>query len=547
LFIDYRNAQRVGDIKYLWEPARFHVCVPLAQAWRATGHPQYLDAIALQLDSFLDQCPCPQGVHWSSALESAIRLLNWALVWELTGGRESPLVAGEQGAARLQRWLEAIYWHQHFIHHYYAAWSSANNHLMGEAAGVFVASSVWPLWSESAAWQQQARQLLERECVIQNHRDGVNAEQALCYQQFVLDFLLLPLLVADRRQHAFSDAYRQRVHAMAVFLAALKDDEGGWPQIGDADEGLATGLSVDGVNANYASVLATVGVLFDDAALAQAGRWDDKNNGLLGVACRAHHAALGEQSAHPLPKAFPEGGYFHLGDRALSVWIDAGPLGLGALAAHGHADALQILLWVHGLPVLIDPGTYAYHTEPRWRDYFRGTRAHNTVAIDGLDQSVIGGNFLWLDKAHAHCTDHQTEGREQCFSGYHDGYRRLSSPVRHQRDVCMNVSDHTLQVTDRLLGAGAHGIAQHWHFDPRWQPVLKNNRVTVEVAGTMISMQLDPQLRWQLVRGDEHAPLGWYSRQLDQREPCASLVGQGHGSGDVQLQTRIALNNKGSV
>jgi len=544
-FLDYRDESLVGDIKYLWEPARFHACVPLAQAWRASRNPRYLDAIALQLDSFLAQCPCPVGVHWSSALEHAIRLLNWALLWELTGGRESPLVTGEQGQQRLQRWLASIYWHQHFIHHYYAAYSSANNHLIGEAAGVFVASAVWPLWPESAQWQQRAREILERECIAQNHADGVNAEQALCYQQFVWDFLYLPYQVANKKGQPFSAAYGERLHRMLVFLAALKDGEGCWPQLGDADEGLATGLSVAGVTANHESILASGAVQFSDTALAHAGRWDDKAACLNGEAAHREFLRLQSQPATALPVAFAQGGYYRLGDhQGLCAWMDIGPLGMGALAAHGHADALHVLLWAHGRPVLVDPGTYAYHTQQRWRDYFRGTRAHNTITVDDQDQSVIGGNFLWMEKANAYCLMHDAGGESQRVSGYHDGYQRLPDPLRHERELQLDRRLQCLQITDRLLCEGEHAIQQCWHFDPRWQPVLVGDLLTLDMGETLLTMQLDGQLEWSLHRGHEDLPAGWYSRRLDQREPCSTLIGLAATDGDSVLVTRISLTVK---
>src|SRR5207245_173758 len=98
--------------------------------------------------------------------------------------------------------------------------------------------------------------------------------------------------------------------------------------------------------------------------------------------------------------AFPAGGYYVLGsdlDQPAEVRViaDCGPLGYLSIAAHGHADALSFTLSIAGDEVLIDPGTYAYHTHSGWRAHFRGTAAHNTVRIDGVDQSVPAGNFLW--------------------------------------------------------------------------------------------------------------------------------------------------------
>ena len=75
-------------------------------------------------------------------------------------------------------------------------------------------------------------------------------------------------------------------------------------------------------------------------------------------------------------KSFPQGGYWvmvYAGNTLDEVRVvaDAGP-GYLSLAAHGHADALALVLSLGGRPVLIDPGTYAYHTQRRWRDYFAG-------------------------------------------------------------------------------------------------------------------------------------------------------------------------------
>ena len=59
--------------------------------------------------------------------------------------------------------------------------------------------------------------------------------------------------------------------------------------------------------------------------------------------------------------------------------------------AHAHADALSFQLWADGRPVVVDPGMPTYDAGAE-RDWFRGTRAHSTVAIDG-DQFEPWGAF----------------------------------------------------------------------------------------------------------------------------------------------------------
>ncbi|MFG3757212.1 heparinase II/III-family protein, partial [Klebsiella pneumoniae] len=77
------------------------------------------------------------------------------------------------------------------------------------------------------------------------------------------------------------------------------------------------------------------------------------------------------------------------------------PLGYLSIAAHGHADALSLLLHLDGQPVLVDAGTYLYHAGGAVRDRLRGTAAHNTLCLDGADQSQIAGAFNWRHAAKA--------------------------------------------------------------------------------------------------------------------------------------------------
>ncbi len=56
---------------------------------------------------------------------------------------------------------------------------------------------------------------------------------------------------------------------------------------------------------------------------------------------------------------------------------------------------LSFTLFSGDRELLVDPGTFVYNCAPEWRNYFRSTRAHNTVAIDGRDQAEQGGTFHW--------------------------------------------------------------------------------------------------------------------------------------------------------
>src|SRR5262245_61536065 len=80
--LDYRDARRVGDIKYLWEPNRHLHLATLAQAYALSRRKIYLETLQEHLDSWFLACPYGWGPNWSSSLEVALRLVNWSAAWQ---------------------------------------------------------------------------------------------------------------------------------------------------------------------------------------------------------------------------------------------------------------------------------------------------------------------------------------------------------------------------------------------------------------------------------------------------------------------------------
>src|SRR4029077_12034990 len=162
-----------------------------------------------------------------------------------------------------RRWLSSIYQHAHFVRHHLSLHSSANNHLIGELAGLYIAGRTWPLWRQIIRWVAHAKRRLVAESLLQNAPDGVNREQAISYQQFVLDFLLLAALAGRANADDFPVEYWQRMERMIEFIAALMDVRGNVPSIADADDGYVVSLSQERDFCPYRSLLATGAILFN--------------------------------------------------------------------------------------------------------------------------------------------------------------------------------------------------------------------------------------------------------------------------------------------
>ena len=274
-----------------------------------------------------------------------------------------------------------------------------------------------------------------------------------------------------------------------------------------------------------AALLLRVGDAFFDGENARE-KATDTVRWLLGS---AHALTLENAKVSRTEWAFPDGGYYLFGvdfgeKNEIKGMVDCGALGYLGIAAHGHADALAVTLSIAGEECLVDPGTFSYWNELKWRAYFRGTSAHNTVRIDGLDQSVSGGRFMWTRKANTRVDRAPDSPNEFAFVGSHDGYRRLPDAVRPVRRVQFDAASKVLMVRDEVIGKQDHVVEQFWHFAPDLKIELNGTNAVItgkhfvlraEFSGTDIALNA-----W---RGSEEPPLGWFSRCYEAKEPCTTL------------------------
>ena len=189
---NYRDFSVFGDCKLVWEPSRHHQLVVLARAWQVTGERRYADGCVAQLEAWIDANPFGYGMNWRSPLELGIRIINWVAALDLVRG---------SGALSEESW-QTIY-HQAYLHVWeisrkYSPGSSANNHLVGELAGVFVACSYFKDFPDAARLRQDALARLEAWVADFAFSDGCTPEQALGYQFFVLQFLVIVMRMAER-------------------------------------------------------------------------------------------------------------------------------------------------------------------------------------------------------------------------------------------------------------------------------------------------------------------------------------------------------------
>jgi len=543
--INYRNAELVGNIKVVWELGRHHHLVPMAAAYALTGDERYLKPVTDQIETWVKQNPFAIGVHWCSALELALRLISWAMVHSLIASRKGG--AGLFGVVSdPEAFGNAIYQQAWFIRHYLSRHSSAGNHLFGELAGLWLACQVFDLGEDGKRWRAEAQEELEQQLQLQVFADGVAKEQALYYHLWVLDYALFLQITGRRTGSPFSEEFGERLAAMADFIRDVTPAGGHPPQLGDADDGFVTRFSAVWPADPYKEVLDAEKLTRDKCvpeSLAEKAFW----YGIIGgerETLSSSQPCLPKQRSYP--RVYPDGGYAILGNEDCHLVFDAGSLGYLSIAAHGHADALSFTLALDGGWWLVDPGTYVYHHFPQWRDYFRSTRAHNCLVVDGRDQSVMRGPFMWSDHATAKLIDCGGSAEdEQWVKGCHDGYRGIG--VKHSREIRLNSQSGKIDIYDQLQGEQNHLIEIWLQCAPGIQVERQGDgntwALTRDDDARVVYLRLDSAMTWEALRGQEQPYIaGWYSSRLGHKEPSYALRGYANVAMPTSIVNSIHYN-----
>jgi hypothetical protein len=539
--VNHRDETVTGNIKQVWEMSRHHHITVLAAAWWLTGEERYAETAARQLRSWWVANPYLSGVHWTSGIEAGIRLISWVWARRLLDQwpKVGDLFEHNDDAVR------QIAWHQEYLAAFPSRGSSANNHVIAEAAGRLAGACAFPWYARSPEWRRSAAALLERELAANTFDDGLNRELATDYHRFVLELGLLAAVEADVHGHELSAATWQRLARMLDAGAAILDVTGRAPRQGDGDEGRA--LVVDDPDHDpWATTLAA-----GSALLGAPGWWPAFDGGVQ--ACLVGALGRSRTLARPSdrPGAFPDAGLVILRSRVgdgPEIWCrcDGGPHGYLSIAAHAHADALSVEVRHEGVDILADPGTYCYHGEPAWRDWFRSTAAHNTLEVAGASQAESGGPFMWLTEPRTRTTTCEVgEQPVQAWTAEHDGYRRLSASMVHRRAATLDSSKRVLTIVDTLDTSEAAPLRLSWHLGPG---------VLVELDGTTARLswragpdrrqgmlELPEGLTWTAHTAQTDPIVGWYSPRFGHRVPATALVGRGTGSASTRLVTVLTL------
>jgi hypothetical protein len=509
----------------VWELSRHQFLIDLGKASFLFQDPRYSAALLNLVLSWIRENPYGIGVNWASPLEPAFRVLSWLPAYHYS--LDTPALAPDAHSA----WLAGFHDHGRFLHRHLEYYSSPFNHLIGEAAALYMLGVLFPEFREASEWRRRGRRVLESRLDQQFYTDGGGSEQATFYHHATLGFYILAALVGRANGEEFPAPVWQTIERAIEFSMYLVQPDGRVPAIGDADDGKPIRFEHRPFW-DFRPFQAIGAVLFNRPDFKYvAGGFHEDALWLLGSAGREQFERMASEVPRQTSRAFRPSGYFILRSdwsrTADYVCFDCGEQGSGARnddvpdALHGHADCLAVSIFLGGDPLFVDSGFFCYNGPDDWQNHFRKTAAHNTARIDGRDQSRHLGKMAWSHTPRFSQEHFVADGAGSRVTGSHDGYARGPRGVLHRRTVWARPAGYVV-IYDEFVGAGDHALELNFQLPPGTAARIDGAALLVPGRFRVVwhaAVRLDASLS----EGGAEPHEGWVACSLGVRRPAPRL------------------------
>jgi hypothetical protein len=496
--LDHRAQPGGADIKVIWEPSRWYQLVRLAMAAWLLDHSRAQEKCVEWLHDWARNNPPFRGLNWTSGLETGIRLIQYTWIDSFLSAAGVP----NKTLDELRR--QILPPHLWYTWRYKSFGSSANNHLIGELAGIILTLARWPELSKISAPLKEVAALWEKEILAQFAEDGGNNEQALGYHLFSWEFCWQTQRAIESAGSRVSERVTERLIKAGRFYSEIRPENDNW-DYGDSDNAFVTPLFAEEANAarewwrwfNHSASSAALQFWWGDfsrsAPVPGAATSDNparSNSRRTGT----HVTERPTTGALPSWQIFSNSGYAVFRSEDWFARFDFSPLGYLSMAPHGHADALHLSVWFRAEPLIIDPGTGAYYAEKRIRNYLASWAAHNSPHLRSapIEHPRRLGTFLWGPP-------HAMPGAK--LISPQSILAEITLPYgRASRKITFVPETNSLRIEDSFLHPGKESVvATRWKFAPA-SHVKSISPGEFRVTSNSRSIWLRTSTSWKMTR-----------------------------------------------
>lgn len=453
------------EVDRLWhyQLHAFEYVVPLGLRFQRSASKEDYGIFRELVDDWLQASPVGAEPAWDP-YPTSLRIRNWLQAYSLFDS------AIQQDSAFAQRFLEGLYSQARYLERF-VEYHLLGNHLIENGRALLMAGLFFQD-RRARRWRRKGAGILWREIDRQFLSDGAHFERSPMYHRLMLRLYQDAVGVLTALGRPVPPGIGARLEKMEAWLATVLHPDGEIPLLNDS--------------------------VIGDARKAKAAVEAGEN---------------GASSLEPLP----ESGYFVFRNPRKQDFVifDCGPIGPDYQPGHGHCDCLSYELSVSGHRIIVDSGVGTYYGDLARRNYYRSTRAHNTIQIDGEEQSEIWDRFRVGRRAYPLGVRWRNGKDIAWVTGAHTGYRRLSGRVTHRRWFCW-IDRRFWLVCDRLTGSGRHRVESFLHFHPEAEvdkPVRQNGHFAAQIRRQEAALSIVLWGAGEVRTDDEetNAPQSWYA------------------------------------
>ncbi len=434
-----------GDIKYVWEKARF---VYLYDIIRYDYHfeKDQSEFVFNQIENFIDLNPINQGPNYICSQEISLRILNWTFA--LYYYKDSQKLNDKLFC----KIINSIYWQIHHVYNNinFSRVSVRNNHAITETLLLYLSFKLYPFFPNVKRWSKKGKFWFEKEIEYQIYPDGTFLQFSMNYHRVVIQLLTWGIQLSKLNNDNFKKIVYERAQKSLKFLDTCLDTlNGELPNYGSNDGALFFKFTDDDFR-NYRSQL-------DDLRAVLEGYTYYSS-----ISPYWYGAKFKNKKPIEIPEInkFMNSGYFILQDGNTKTFIRCGSY----KDRPYQSDNLHLDIWVNGENILRDNGTYKYNTDNNYIKYFNGTSAHNTVSINKKDQMKKGKRFIWYYWIKDAKGKLYKSKNKFVFFGKIKAYKHVDKNIYHHRKVTKFFGKDEWLINDKIEGFNKMTLYQYWHF-----------------------------------------------------------------------------------
>ena len=481
---------------------KFYYAVGLGMAYHETKAPRYVEKWVELTSSWIDAVP----LEFLPSDVAGRRIQNWifAHYYFVTLHQSTGI-----GSEFYVRFLESLHRQVCYLREHL---TPARNHRTLELCAIFLAAVVFPEFAEAEDWLAFSTQELSSNIQTDFLPDGVHCELSTDYHHLVIKNYLWVCRLAQLNHVDMPESIDKGIKKALEFSVYSHRPDGAIPSLSDGDSRSFLDLLEQGYELYGSEHLKYV------SSQGKTGTPPgDRSRGFAASGYYILRSGWGDQD-----ESYQDQRY---------LIFDCGPVGAGN---HGHLDLLSFEMAAYGKPLIVDPGRYTYDEsgETNWRALFRGTAYHNTVLVDGKNQT----RYEWK-KNRFKITGPEPERELKAFVSHqgldyvHGVARSHEYPVVHERKMAFINGEYWV-IVDLLRATEPHTYDLLFHLSPSAQDrvsvMVSDNTLSIHSPQLILAQPLLPNVRPSIQEGFVSTSYGEKQRapivQLTQRDSSACFL-----------------------